>query len=139
MSDADFNVKGAIMEQIAKTSDENMRTVLLLLLGVLEHIGSKIDNFSRDETTIKTLVLNGHVDNHHSDHDWIREHKAQDAVTKALIERAVPALEWYEAQQELAKNNRSSFRKIAESLITQAVLSLVSAFGIVAAILWAMK
>lgn len=132
MSEA-FNVKSAIMEQIAKTNDDNLRIVFVLLLGVLEEIGAKIDNVMRDESTIKRMVLNGHVENHHADHDWIKEHKITEVRNAALIDRAMPLIDWAEktksSQEKFADNNRSSFRKIAENIFTHMAIAIIAALG----------
>ena len=68
-----FNVRSEILGAIAKTNDENLKMILLLMLGVLEEICSKIDTVISDEKTLKEMVLNGHTDQHHAHHDWIAQ------------------------------------------------------------------
>lgn len=68
-----FDAKTAILSAIAKTDDPNMKTVLLLLLGVLEEIGSKIDSFASNDDALRQAVLNGHEGVHHAHHEWIEK------------------------------------------------------------------
>lgn len=77
---ADFNVRSAILSEIAKTDDAHLKAILLLLFGVLEQgesglkrIELKIDRVLKDEAVIKRMVLNGHETAHHDHHDWLAE------------------------------------------------------------------
>ena len=71
MAEKEFNVRSEILATIAKTSDQTMRTVLLLMLGVLDDIGSKLDTVMKDERALKESVLNGHASSHDEHHRWI--------------------------------------------------------------------
>ena len=57
MAEKEFNVRSEILATIAKTSDQTMRTVLLLMLGVLDDIGGKLDSVMKDERALKESVL----------------------------------------------------------------------------------
>lgn len=79
-----FNAKSEIMSAIAKTDDPAMKTILLLLLGVFEEIGGKIDSLMGNERLLRETVLNGHTDSHHDHHEWLdRRIKHDDKI--ALI------------------------------------------------------
>lgn len=102
-----FNVKSEILSAIAKTDDQNMKSLLLLMLGVLEDIGSKIDKALSDEKALRETVLNGHEPVHHLHHEW---------VSKKLAEE---------------EENGDSARKIRDHLIEKviwAALSFVCAY-----------
>lgn len=118
-----FDVKSEILSQIDKTDDKTTRTVLLLMLGVLEQsvacveqIGEKIDALRADEESLKRAVLNGHEASHHSHHDWIAEKIQQET--------------------EAAKNNRSTLRKLIDTALTQAVTILVTAAATAMSVIW---
>lgn len=73
-----FDAKSEILSAIARTDDPNMKTVLLLLLGVLESTSDKIDGVAdtlkaiwKDEQALRVTVLNGHEPVHHSHHEWV--------------------------------------------------------------------
>lgn len=96
-----FNVRSEILSGIAKTEDQTVKSLLLLMLGVLEEIGGKIDSIS-DERSLRETVLNGHSDVHPKHHEWI-------------------------AEQMLAEEkNRGSFRKISEGLVQNALWIAIS-------------
>lgn len=82
MAEKDFNVRSEIMAMIAKTTDDNMRMVWVIMLGLLEQsaagleeISNKIDRLLDDEESLRKSVLNGHEPTHHSDHDWIQDRR----------------------------------------------------------------
>jgi hypothetical protein len=82
----DFNVKTEIMAAIAKTDDPNMKMAFLLMLGILEEIGGKIDSLRQDEKWLRETVLNGHAHVHDDDHTWIAaQRKAQDEAARANL------------------------------------------------------
>ena len=128
---SDFNVRAEILSKIAETRDDTLRTILLLLLGVLDEIGSKIDNVMKDDATIKKLVLEHHAESHAGHHDYLNGKIINDPRIQQMIARALPALEWAEAKQieerQLAKDNKGSLRHIIETLIAQAVPMLIAA------------
>lgn len=68
---SNFSAKSEILSAIAKTESPEMKTVLLLLLGVFEEIGGKIDAVLSNERALRQTVLNGHEPVHHEHHEWI--------------------------------------------------------------------
>ena len=66
-------VKNHIIDAISDTSDSNLRAVLLLMLQVLDEIGTKIDRMANDEEAIRNVVLEAHADDHNKHHEWIRD------------------------------------------------------------------
>lgn len=103
-----FNVKSEIMASIAKTDDPNMKTLLLLMLGVLEEIGDKIDTIMRDEKGLRDTVLNGHEPVHHDHHVWIARKIKEET--------------------EDANEDKASKRKIRDGLLERILWSALVAF-----------
>ena len=99
-----FNVKSEILASIAKTEDQTIKSLLLLMLGVLEEIGSKIDNVMSDERALRETVLNGHSDVHSKHHEWIA------------------------VQLTKEEKNSGSFRKIGEGLAQTAIWCGLTSF-----------
>jgi hypothetical protein len=110
-----FSVRSEILAAIAKTDTPETKTLLLLMLGVLEEIGGKIDSFLQDEKSLRNKVLNGHEPSHHKHHDWI------EAQMKAEIERS-PVCEWAKQKMiqeyEAKKDNKSLWMKFLESIVS---------------------
>lgn len=106
-----FNVRSEILAAIAKTDTPETKTLLLLMLGVLEEIGGKIDSFLQDEKSLRDKVLNGHEPSHHKHHDWI------EAQMKAEIERS-PVCDWAKQKMiqeyEANKAKKSIWQKFLE-------------------------
>lgn len=87
-----FDAKSEILKAIAETGDRNLKTILILLLGVLEELGAKIDAMGSDERALREAVLNGHEDVHHDHHEWIaRQMKAEEdsAASDAASRRRI--------------------------------------------------
>lgn len=111
-----FNVKSEILAAIAKTNDENMKMILLLMLGVLEEIGSKVDAVLKDEQSLRDTVLNGHAMNHDRHHEWVERRMAANhceqvcgwAKNKMILE------------DDEKKANITSARRIRDNLIERA-------------------
>lgn len=76
------SVKQQIMTAIAGTDDAHLKTVLILMLGILEEIGGKIDAVLADEKTLRDAVLNGHAAVHDDDHEWIKVQRAKEVEDK---------------------------------------------------------
>ncbi len=105
-----FDAKAEILKAIADTEDRNLKTVLLLLLGVLEELGAKIDAMGSDERVLREVVLNGHEDVHHGHHEWIAKKM--------------------KAEEESAANDAASKRKIRDGIIEKLLwLALVALAG----------
>ena len=96
-----FNVRSEILSGIAKTEDQTVKS-LLLMLGVLEEIGGKIDSVISDERSLRETVLNGHSDVHPKHHEWIAE------------------------KMQAEEKNSGSFRKISEGLVQNALWIAIS-------------
>lgn len=97
-----FNVRSEILSGIAKTEDQTVKSLLLLMLGVLEEIGGKIDSVISDERSLRETVLNGHSDVHPKHHEWIAE------------------------KMQAEEKNSGSFRKISEGLVQNALWIAIS-------------
>lgn len=115
MSNGTFNVRSEILSTIAKTSDEAMRSVLLLMLGVLDEIGNKIDGVRQDEQSLRDTVLNGHAADHDEHHRWV-EARMKDNCGDACAWAHAKMLE----EAEAAKNHKSLWQKFLEGAATHA-------------------
>lgn len=80
-----FDAKSGIMKAISETNDPAMKTVLLLLLGVFEEIGGKIDSVLKNEQALRQTVLNGHALNHDRDHEWLDRRIKRDEQMEVVI------------------------------------------------------
>ena len=102
-----FDAKSEILKAIADTGDKNLKTILLLLLGVLEELGTKIDAMGSDERALREVVFNGHEEVHHGHHEWVAKKIKQE--------------------EDDANNVAASKRKIRDGLIEKlAWLALVA-------------
>lgn len=96
-----MTAKTDIMAVIAKTDDQNMKAVLILMLAVLEEISDEIRAMRSDEVGLREAVLNGHTHVHDAHHEWVCEKIRQEKeefsddkhsrrkIRDALIERAL--------------------------------------------------
>ena len=112
--------KPAILKAIADCKDDNMRAVLLLMLAVLEEIGSKIDSVMSDEKTIREMVLNGHSGIHDNDHEWIAQFRESRPGGKCAF---VLRKEREEAEAAASK------RKISEEVVSKILIAVLSVLG----------
>ena len=124
-----FNVRSEILSAIAKTNDENLKMILLLMLGVLEEIGSKIDTVISDEQALRQTVLNGHEPVHHAHHDWV-------ALRIAHQGRCEWANKQIAEQAETLATKKSLASKFAESLINQLGTVIITALAVAAGFTW---
>jgi len=69
VSDKDFDVRGEIMRSISATDDAKDRSMLMLMLGVLE----RVEKLLADEETLRQRVLNGDYPRHSEHHELIEE------------------------------------------------------------------
>jgi len=111
------DIKNDIIAAIAKTDDDNMKTVLLLLLAVVGQIGDKIDAMQRDEKGLRDAVLNGHEPVHHSHHEWVAKRIKQE--------------------EDDAAAEKDSKRKIRDDLVVKVLGFLV--IGLLTASGWVLK
>ena len=114
-----FSVKSEILSAIAKTDDAHMKTLLLLMLGVLEEIGGKVDQVLKDERTLRTAVLNGHEPVHHNHHEWIGRKIKEEA--------------------EVAQDAKDAKKAAREAVIRQVVTAAVSVIASVIGTAWVLK
>lgn len=118
-----FDAKSEILKEIAKTDDQNIKAVLLLLLGVLEFTGDKIDGVSkqletllRDEQAMRVAVLNGHEPVHHKHHEWIEDRMKLDPEINAIVV-------WAKDQMDEQQNNRRWRLDVAKSVVAAAIIA----------------
>lgn len=119
------NTRIEIMNAIGKTDDHNLKMVLLLMLGIMEEIGNKIDSIYDDKARLRAEVLNGHADVHHGDHEWIRHYRIEDIQRMKIIERIEPIVVWAESkileEKEAKKAIKNSISVILTSVAQKAV------------------
>jgi hypothetical protein len=120
-----FNVRAEILTAIGKTSDENLKMILLLMLGILDEISGKIDTVISDEQSIKTLVLNGHSDAHHAHHDWIANRIAHQGRCEWANRKC-------QEETEFAATKKSLATKLAEAMLQQVGIIIITALAVAA-------
>lgn len=107
-------VKEQIKEEIAATSDQNMKVVLLMLMGVLDEISSKIDTVLNDERGLREAVLNGHEPVHHSHHEYISRRIKHEP---AEIAQAKWVAKKMQEEEDDAKAEKSAKRGLKYGMI----------------------
>ena len=116
------SIEAKIVTALADMEDHNMKTVLLLLLGVFKEITGSINSLRADDQGLREAVLNGHSENHAAHHDWIAER---------IINRCHEVCEWGKgkmvAEQEEDAANRESKRKIRDAVLEKIALVVLSA------------
>ena len=154
-----FDVAAELKSEIAKEDDKDRRTLLMLLLGVLEAnmeglaaIGKKIDALFNDEQELRQAVLNGHAENHDRDHEYVgllfqhREAAAEERrwVRERMGSNCAQACDWAEMkmkeEQDAAKTaaeDAKADKRAARDAVIRTVMSAVagaavSAIGVVA-------
>lgn len=145
MAEKDFNVRGEIMAMIAKTTDDNMRMVWVIMHGLLEQsaagisaISDKIDRLLDDEESLRKSVLNGHEPTHHSDHDWVQERRRMDCAKVCEWSRKKMVEEQQDADD--AKEITKAGKKAAvEAGVRLAVTAGLSALAGVIGAVWVLK
>lgn len=76
-------IEQRIVAAIAEMTDPNMKTVLLLQLGVLKELGGRLDAMRADEAGLREAVLNGHSRDHDAHHTWVaKKIKEEDAAAQ---------------------------------------------------------
>lgn len=129
-------LKADILAAIGRTSNEDMKTVLLLTFGVLEVVIARLDAMAADEKGLREAVLNGHAENHDRDHTWIGEqikYKELASEEHRWI-RAKMA-----AEAEAAREAKTDAREARNAAIRQTVTIIISALAGVAGALWMLK
>lgn len=157
-----FDVAAELKSEIAKEDDKDRRTLLMLLLGVLEAnmeglaaIGKKIDNLLSDEQALRATVLNGHAENHDRDHEFIgllfqhREAAAEERrwIRELMGSNCAKACDWAEkkmrdeqdAAKTAAEDAKADKRAARDALIRLVVTAVVSSAASIAGVLWAVR
>jgi len=80
-------VRQQILSAIDKVEDAASRTILLLMLQVVEEIGGKIDAVLADEKSLREAVLNGHTEQHDAHHEWVAAKIAEERDDKTSRRR----------------------------------------------------
>lgn len=111
-----FDTKSAIMKAINDTTDQSMKTVLLLLLGVFEEIGAKIDSVLTNERALRETVLNGHEPVHHDHHVWLADRIKRDTDVDAIVV-------WAKTQMEDQKDVKRWRMDVSKSVIAAAIIA----------------
>lgn len=113
-----FDAKSGILRAINETNDPAMKTVLLLLLGVFEEIGGKIDSVLNNEQALRQTVLNGHTDSHHGHHEWLdRRIKRDDKIDLIVGWAENKIIKEREAEEDARKVKTGVTEKIAGTVI----------------------
>jgi hypothetical protein len=116
-------VRQQVMAAIAATTDNGMKTVLLLMLGILEEIGNKIDAMRADEKGLRDAVLNGHAATHGRDHEWVSV-QIQDSEIRARM------YAWVARKMEDEENSGRSVRDIRDGALKTLLGGLALAFAV---------
>ena len=157
-----FDVAAELKSEIAKEDDKDRRTLLMLLLGVLEAnmdgmaaIGKKIDSLISDEQALRATVLNGHAENHDRDHEFVgllfqhREAAAEERrwTRERMGSNCAEACTWAEtkmrdekdAAKTAAEDAKADKRAARDALIRLVVTAIVSSAASIAGVLWAVR
>ena len=157
-----FDVAAELKSEIAKEDDKDRRTLLMLLLGVLEAnmeglaaIGKKIDNLLSDEQELRVTVLNGHAENHDRDHEFVgllyqhREAAAEERrwIRERMGSNCAEACTWAEqkmrdeqaAATTAAEDAKADKRAARDALIRLVVTAVASSAASIAGVLWAVR
>lgn len=111
-----FDTKSAILKAINDTSDQSMKTVLLLLFGVFEELGQKIDSVLTNERALRETVLNGHEPVHHDHHVWLADRIKRDDEVDAIVT-------WAKSQMEGQKEVKRWRMDVSKSVIAAAIIA----------------
>ena len=111
-----FDVRSQLLSEINKAEDKSMRTVLLLMFGILEQsnqtasrVERKIDNFFNDADRLRRIVLDIHEPVHRKHHEFMAEE-----IRKA---------------EDLRKDKRSIMRSLIGEVLKQIVAVMLGAIG----------
>jgi hypothetical protein len=75
-------IRQKILDLIERGGDLNSGAILILILGVLDEISSKIDDMRADKTGLREVVLNGHSKVHEAHHRWIEAQISEQAENR---------------------------------------------------------
>lgn len=157
-----FDVAAELKSEIAKEDDKDRRTLLLLLLGVLEAnmeglaaIGKKIDNLLSDEQELRATVLNGHAENHDRDHEFVgllfqhREAAAEERrwIRERMGSNCAKACDWAEKKmrdeqdaEKTALEDAKADKRAARDAVIRTVASALAGAAVSAiGVLWVIR
>lgn len=157
-----FDVAAELKSEIAKEDDKDRRTLLMLLLGVLEAnmeglaaIARKIDNLLSDERELRATVLNSHSENHDTHHDFVavlyqnRESTAEERrwVRERMGSECAIGCEWAaqkkreeeDTQKNAVEEARADKRAARDAVIRLIVTAALSSAATLAGLLWAIR
>jgi len=118
-------VKDQIVAAIAATEDKNIKVVLLMMLGLLDEIGTKIDTVLNDEKGLRDAVLNGHEPVHNTHHEYIARriiYEDDDAAQRRWVSRKM------KEEMDDAKSDKDAKRSVKYNIIERvlwAVLTII--------------
>ena len=121
MSAKDFDVRGEIMKAISATDDTKDRSMLLLMLGVLE----RVERLLTDEEALQAKVLNGLTIRHKTDHEWIEMQRALNCH-----EICNWAKEKMEAEAEAQESKQHRIRKVIDKALEHSVTVLLTSIAL---------
>ena len=107
-------VKDQIVSAIAATEDKNMKVVLLMMLGVLDEIGTKIDTVLNDEKGLRDAVLNEHEPVNNTHHEYIARriiYEDDDAAQRRWASRKM------KGEMDDAKSDKDAKRSVKYNII----------------------
>jgi len=157
-----FDVSAELKSEIAKEDDKDRRTLLMLLLGVLEAnmeglaaIGKKIDNLLSDEQELRATVLNGHAENHDRDHEFVgllfqhREAAAEERrwIRERMGSNCAEACGWAEQKmrdekdaEKTALEDAKADKRAARDAVIRTVASALAGAAVSAlGVLWVIR
>lgn len=108
-------VRDEITQAISLANDPKDRSMLLLMLAVLDRVEELLD----DDKALQLKVLNGLTDHHADDHAWLREFR--------------------EEQEKRRKDQRSIFKRLIEGAASQIGVIIVTALATIAGMQWLVK
>ena len=157
-----FDVAAELKTEIAKEDDKDRRTLLMLLLGVLEAnmeglaaISNKIDSLIGDEQALRATVLNGHAENHDRDHEFVgllfqhREAAAEERrwVRERMGSNCAEACGWAEQKmrdekdaEKTALEDAKADKRAARDAVIRTVASALAGAAVSAlGVLWVIR
>lgn len=130
------NTRIEILGAIGKTDDHNLKMILLLMLGLMEEIGGKIDQIYNNKEQLRESVLNGHAEIHHDDHEWIKKRREDYEIRRAFMDRAKPAVDWVEQRMADEADTKKVVKSRMADIITDGVKGVIwVALGIALALI----
>lgn len=138
MSDSYEKVRDQIIQQIGKTGSEDLRVVMTMMLGVLEHsvqaseeIKDRLDVLLNDGS-LRASILNGHADRHHTHHDFIDELMHAEKQREPVCEWAKKKMQEEEAANRIkAQRWNRLVSKIIEHSATIVITGAALYFGFI--------